>query len=62
MLISRGSDHSTRRLIRDDDGATMVEYSLAIALIALVAFLGVTAFGVEVLGLFDNVDLLDALS
>ena len=49
-------------VIRDDRGATMVEYSIMLALVALVAFLGVTAFGVEVNGLFDNVDLLDALS
>lgn len=48
-------------LLRDDRGATMVEYALLIALIALIALVAVTAFGVSVDGLFDQQSLLDAL-
>ena len=53
-----------RRIIQilvDDRGATMVEYGLMVALIALVALLSVTAFGINVNGLFDNQSLLNAL-
>jgi pilus assembly protein Flp/PilA len=32
-------------MIRDDEGATMVEYSLIVALIAIVCIAGVTALG-----------------
>ena len=58
----RDPARSPAPIIGEEAGATMVEYSIMLALVALVAFLGVTAFGIEVLGLFDNVDLLDALS
>lgn len=34
-----------KRFCRDDDGAAMVEYALLVALIALVAIVGVTATG-----------------
>jgi len=47
---------------RDDDGATMVEYGLMIALVALVALLAVTAFGISVGDLFDDGGLLDAFT
>ncbi len=40
----------------------MVEYSLVLAFVAFVAILAVSAFGVSVNGLIDNVDLLSALS
>ncbi len=46
----------------DEQGATIVEYAIMVALIALVAFLAVTAFGIRVNGFFDNPDLLGALS
>ncbi len=49
-------------LPRGDAGATMVEYGLMVALVAVVAFLAVTAFGISVNDLIDNVDLLNALS
>ena len=49
------------QLPAEDRGATMVEYGLMVALIALVAFLSVTAFGINVNQFFDNQDLLDAL-
>jgi Flp pilus assembly pilin Flp len=39
---------------RSDEGATMVEYSLMIAFVVIVAFLGVQIFGDAVLGLFDS--------
>ena len=51
-----------RNLLKSDTGATMVEYGLMVAMIALAAFLAVTAFGIKVNGLFDNVPLLNALS
>lgn len=49
-------------LIRSEEGATLVEYGLMVAFIALAAFLAVTAFGIEVNGLFSDGGLLDALS
>jgi pilus assembly protein Flp/PilA len=44
-----------RWLIRRDDGATMVEYGLMVALIAIVALLAVTALGVSVRDIFNNI-------
>ena len=38
-----------------DDGATMVEYGLMVALIAVVALVAVTALGGSVTGIFQNV-------
>ena len=48
-------------LIRSERGATLVEYGLIVAFIALAAFVAVTFFGIQVNGLFDKVDLLEAL-
>ncbi len=42
-------------MIRDEEGATMVEYGLLVALIALVAIVGVTLLGTSLQGLFSNV-------
>jgi len=42
-------------MIRDEEGATMVEYGLLVALIALVAIVGVKALGTALNGLFTNV-------
>jgi pilus assembly protein Flp/PilA len=42
-------------MIRDEEGATMVEYGLLVALIALVAIVGVTLLGSSLNGLFTNV-------
>ena len=58
----RDHDCPSRPNLGDDHGATMVEYSLVLAFVAFVAILAVTAFGINVNGLFDSVDLLDALS
>lgn len=40
--------------IRDDSGATLVEYSMLISFIAAVSFLAVQAFGGSVLGLIQS--------
>jgi pilus assembly protein Flp/PilA len=42
-------------MIRDEEGATMVEYGLLVALIALVALVGVTTLGQSVSSVFNNV-------
>lgn len=43
------------RLFTRDEGATMVEYGLMVALIAVVALLAVTALGGSVRDIFQNV-------
>jgi pilus assembly protein Flp/PilA len=43
-----------KKLWRDEEGATMVEYALMLALIAIVAILVVTALGQKVATTFDN--------
>ena len=40
----------------DDRGASMVEYGLLVAFIAIVALVGVTALGVDLNNLFDGID------
>ena len=42
-------------VLSDEDGATMVEYAFMVTLIAMAAFLAVTAFGLGVRSLFDLV-------
>jgi pilus assembly protein Flp/PilA len=42
-------------MIRDEEGASMVEYGLLVSLIALVAIVGVTAVGTKLNTLFTNV-------
>jgi pilus assembly protein Flp/PilA len=44
-----------KSLARNDDGATMVEYGLLIALIALVALTAVQTLGKSVSSLFNTV-------
>lgn len=41
--------------LRDDRGATAVEYGLMVALIAVVIIVAVTALGTTLSGLFDTV-------
>jgi pilus assembly protein Flp/PilA len=41
-------------MIRDEEGATMVEYGILIALIALVAFSAVQLFGINLGTLFSG--------
>lgn len=43
------------RLLDREEGATMVEYGLMVALIAVVALLAVTALGGGVRDIFQNV-------
>jgi pilus assembly protein Flp/PilA len=42
-------------MIHDEDGATMVEYGLLIALIALVAIAAIELLGSNLSGLFNTV-------
>lgn len=42
-------------MLREDDGATMVEYGLLIALIAMVALVAVRTLGTSVSTLFNTV-------
>jgi pilus assembly protein Flp/PilA len=42
-------------LRRSEEGATMVEYGLMVALIAVVALLAVAAVGTNLFGLFSDV-------
>ncbi len=46
--------HSLISMVRDEDGASMVEYGLLIALIALVALGAVTTLGTNLSALFNN--------
>ena len=45
-----------KALWRDEEGATMVEYALMLALIAVVCILVITALGGKVADTFQNVD------
>jgi pilus assembly protein Flp/PilA len=42
-----------KTMIRDEEGATMVEYGLLVALIALVAIVGVALLGTNLTKLFN---------
>lgn len=44
-----------RKFGTQDEGATMVEYGLMVALIAVVCLVAVTALGVSVSGIFDSI-------
>lgn len=44
-----------KSMIRDEDGATMVEYGLLVALIAMVALVGVTTLGANLKSLYTTV-------
>lgn len=50
------------RFIRDDAGATSVEYALMAALIAVVIVGAVAALGGSVANLFNNANMTDALT
>ena len=43
-----------KRFIRDEEGATMVEYALMLALIAIVCIVAVTAIGTSANTAFNN--------
>ena len=42
-------------IIRDEEGATMVEYGLLVALIAMVALVGITLLGTNLQSLYTTV-------
>jgi pilus assembly protein Flp/PilA len=46
---------SVVRMLRDESGATMVEYGLMVMLVALVALAAVRLLGSNVSSLFNNV-------
>src|SRR4051812_39157890 len=46
---------AARKLIRHEEGATMVEYGLMLALIAVVCLVAVTAVGTAASTLYNNV-------
>ena len=51
-----------RNFVKNEDGATMVEYGLMLALIAIVCILAVTAIGTSANGVFqDTADSLNGL-
>ena len=50
-----------QRLLVRDDAATMVEYALMIALIALICFTAVALLGTSTSSVFSNTTLLNAL-
>ncbi|MGN6652475.1 Flp family type IVb pilin [Trinickia sp.] len=45
----------TKQFLCDEDGATMVEYALMLALIAIVCILAVTAIGNGTNGIFNSI-------
>jgi pilus assembly protein Flp/PilA len=47
--------NSFKSMIRDEEGATMVEYGLLVAFIALVAVVGVKLLGNSLSAMFSNV-------
>jgi pilus assembly protein Flp/PilA len=47
--------NTLKSMIRDEEGASMVEYGLLVSLIALVAIVGVTAVGTKLNTLFNTV-------
>jgi len=44
-----------KRFVRDEDGASMVEYGLLVSLIAVTAIIATTAVGTAVNGIFTTV-------
>jgi pilus assembly protein Flp/PilA len=45
---------SIKSFSRDEKGATMVEYAIVVGMVALIAVVGVTAFGSELSTAFTN--------
>jgi pilus assembly protein Flp/PilA len=46
---------NVQKMLRDEEGATMVEYGLMVALIALVVIIAVTVVGHNLSSLFSSV-------
>jgi pilus assembly protein Flp/PilA len=55
MYVLQMARLALRRIIRDEDGATAVEYGLIVALIAVVIAGTVTDIGQQLLGVFGSV-------
>lgn len=47
--------NQAKRFLRDEDGATMVEYALMLALIAVVCIVAVTSIGTGANGMFNKI-------
>jgi pilus assembly protein Flp/PilA len=47
--------NQAKRFLRDEDGATMVEYALMLALIAVVCIAAVTTIGTGANGMFTKI-------
>jgi pilus assembly protein Flp/PilA len=47
--------HEIRRLVRDEEGASLVEYVLLVALIAVVCIAAITLLGTSAKGKFNQV-------
>ena len=43
------------RIVREEEGASMVEYALLVALIAIIAIVAVALVGTKVTGVFQDV-------
>jgi pilus assembly protein Flp/PilA len=43
-----------KSFLRDEEGATMLEYAIVVGMIALIAIVGVTAFGAQLSTQFTN--------
>lgn len=41
------------RMLKDESGATAIEYGLIVALVSMAAIIGYTALGTELQGFFD---------
>ncbi len=54
LLIGGNGMETLKRLVIEEEGATMVEYGLIVALIAVVAMVGAKTLGTAVHTLFDG--------
>jgi pilus assembly protein Flp/PilA len=55
MLLKHLTQDSARRLLRDDSGATAIEYGLIAALIAVAAIAALSLVGTNLSGIFNTV-------
>jgi len=44
-----------KKFVREEEGPTMVEYGLMVALVAVIALVGATALGVSVNAVFSSI-------
>ena len=55
VLTMQKFTQSVRRVFDQKEGATMVEYGLMVALIAVVCLVAVTAVGLNIQGVFNQI-------